>query len=65
MGLRHQTVTSDGNSVNGSATTTVDSETFNIGNIPAGRSVLITPIIYPDYSSGATIQTLDLGNSIQ
>lgn len=52
--------TSDGRSVNGSATTTVDSETFNIGNIPAGRSVLITPIIYPDYSSGATIQTLDL-----
>lgn len=52
--------TSDDRSVNGSATTTVDSETFNIGNIPAGRSVLITPIIYPDYSSGATIQTLDL-----
>jgi hypothetical protein len=52
--------TSDGRSVNGSATTTVDSETFNIGNIPAGNSVLITPIIYPDYSSGATIQTLDL-----
>lgn len=52
--------TSDGRSVNGSATTTVDSETFNIGNIPAGSSVLITPIIYPDYSSGATIQTLDL-----
>jgi len=52
--------TSDGRSVNGSATTTVDSETFNIGNIPAGRSVFITPIIYPDYSSGATIQTLDL-----
>jgi len=52
--------TSDGRSVNGSATATVDSETFNIGNIPAGRSVLITPIIYPDYSSGGTIQTLDL-----
>jgi hypothetical protein len=52
--------TSDDRSVNGSATTTVDSETFSIGNIPAGRSILITPIIYPDYSSGATIQTLDL-----
>jgi hypothetical protein len=51
--------TSDYRSVNGSATTT-ETETFNIGNIPAGRSVLITPIIYPDYSSGATIQTLDL-----
>jgi hypothetical protein len=52
--------TSDGRSVNGSGSTTVDSETFSIGNIPAGRSVLITPIIYPDYSSGATIQTLNL-----
>jgi hypothetical protein len=52
--------TSDSNSVNGSSTTTVDSESFNIGNIPAGSSVLITPIIYPDYSSGGTIQTLDL-----
>lgn len=52
--------TSDSRPVNGSATATIDSETFNIGNILAGRSVLITPIIYPDYSSGGTIQTLDL-----
>jgi hypothetical protein len=52
--------TLDGGSLNGSSTTTVDSESFNIGNIPAGSSVLITPIIYPDYSSGGTIQTLDL-----
>src|ERR687897_2317414 len=52
--------TSDGRSVNGSATTAVDSESFNIGNIPAGSSVSITPVIYPDYSSGGTIQTLDL-----
>ena len=52
--------TSESSSVNGSSSTTVDSESFNIGNIPAGSSVLITPIIYPDYSSGGTIQTLDL-----
>jgi hypothetical protein len=52
--------TSDSNSVNGSSTTTIDSESFNIGNIPAGSSVSITPVIYPDYSSGGTIQTLDL-----
>ena len=52
--------TSNGSSVDGSTTTTVDSESFNIGNIQAGSSVLITPIIYPEYSSGGTIQTLDL-----
>jgi hypothetical protein len=52
--------TSNGSSVNSSITTTVDSESFNIGNIQAGSSVLITPIIYPEYSSGGTIQTLDL-----
>src|SRR5918996_2390039 len=52
--------TSNSNSVNGSSTTTIDSESFNIGNIPAGSSASIAPIIYPDYSSGGTIQTLDL-----
>jgi hypothetical protein len=52
--------TSDSSSVNDTSTTAVDSESFNIGNIPAGSSVLITPSIYPDYSSGGTIQTLDL-----
>ena len=52
--------TSNSSSVNGSTTTTVNSESFNIGNIQAGSSVLITPIIYPEYSSGGTIQTLDL-----
>jgi hypothetical protein len=52
--------TSKSSSVNGSSSTTVDSESFNIGIIPAGSSVLITPIIYPDYSSEGTIQTLDL-----
>jgi hypothetical protein len=47
-------------SIDGASTATVDSETFNIGNIPAGRSVVITPVVYPEYSSGGTIQTLDL-----
>lgn len=51
---------SDGSSVNGSSTTSVGSESFNVGNIPAGSSVMINPVIYPDYSSGGTIQILDL-----
>src|SRR5919106_2039064 len=52
--------TSNSNSVNGSSTTTINSESFNIGTIPAGSSASIAPIVYPDYSSGGTIQTLDL-----
>src|SRR5919106_342684 len=52
--------TSNTNSVNGSSTTTINSESFNIGTIPAGSSASIAPIVYPDYSSGGTIQTLDL-----
>jgi hypothetical protein len=51
---------SNDTSLDGASFTTVDSETFNIGNIPAGRSVVITPVVYPEYSSGGTIQTLDL-----
>lgn len=51
---------SDSSSVNGSSTTSVGSESFNVGNIPAGSSVIINPVIYPDYSSGGTIQILDL-----
>lgn len=34
--------------------------TFDVGNIPAGQSVFITPTVYPSYSSGGTIQNLDL-----
>ena len=52
--------TSNSNSVNGSSTTTINSESFNIGTIPTGSSASIAPIVYPDYSSGGTIQTLDL-----
>ncbi|HZD34759.1 MAG TPA: hypothetical protein VE130_06100 [Nitrososphaeraceae archaeon] len=51
---------SDSSSINGSSTTSVGSESFNVGNIPGGSSVLINPVIYPDYSSGGTIQILDL-----
>ena len=50
----------DSRSVNGSSVTSINSQSFNIGNIPAGGSVLIAPVVYPDYSSGGTIQTLDL-----
>lgn len=34
--------------------------TFNVGNIPAGGSAFITPTVYPSYSSGGTIQDLNL-----
>ena len=34
--------------------------TFNVGNIPAGGSAFITPTVYPSYSSGGTIQNLNL-----
>jgi hypothetical protein len=34
--------------------------TFNVGNIPAGGSAFITPTVYPNYSSGGTIQNLNL-----
>jgi hypothetical protein len=41
-------------------TISLQTTTFNVGNIPAGRSVFITPTVYPSYSSGGTIQNLDL-----
>src|SRR5215208_2249045 len=34
--------------------------TFNVGNIPAGGAAFITPTVYPSYSSGGTIQNLNL-----
>lgn len=43
-----------------SAATLVDSRTFDIGIIPAKSSVIITPVVYPDYSADGTIQNLDL-----
>lgn len=41
-------------------TISLQTTTFNVGNIPAGRYVFITPTVYPSYSSGGTIQNLDL-----
>ena len=41
-------------------TISLQTTTFNVGNIPAGRSAFITPTVYPSYSSGGTIQNLDL-----
>lgn len=41
-------------------TISLQTTTFNVGNIPGGRSAFITPTVYPSYSSGGTIQNLDL-----
>jgi hypothetical protein len=41
-------------------TISLQTTTFNVGNIPAGQSAFITPTVYPSYSSGGTIQNLDL-----
>ena len=34
--------------------------TFDVGKIPAGGAAFITPTVYPSYSSGGTIQNLNL-----
>lgn len=41
-------------------TISLETTTFNVGNITAGKSVVITPTVYPSYSAGGTIQNLDL-----
>ncbi len=41
-------------------TVSLQTTTFNVGNIPAGGSAFITPTLYPSYSAGGTIQNLDL-----
>ncbi|HEU5461623.1 MAG TPA: hypothetical protein VFU79_05070 [Nitrososphaeraceae archaeon] len=38
----------------------IQAMTFNIGKILANNTALITPIIYPGYSTGGTIQTMKL-----
>ena len=43
-----------------SSTISLQTTTFNVGNIPAGGSVFVTPTVYPSYASGGTIQNLDL-----
>jgi hypothetical protein len=42
------------------STISLDTTTFNVGTIPSGGSAFITPTVYPSYSSGGTIQNLDL-----
>jgi hypothetical protein len=41
-------------------TISLETTTFNVGNITAGKSVVITPTVHPSYSAGGTIQNLDL-----
>jgi hypothetical protein len=48
------------NVVSETPTISLETTTFNVGNITAGRSVVITPTVYPSYSAGGTIQNLDL-----
>ena len=38
-------------------TISLQTTTFNVGNIPAGQSALITPTVYPSYSSAALYRT--------
>ena len=40
-------------------TISLQTTTFNVGNIPAGGFAFITPTV-PSYSAGGTIQNLDL-----
>ena len=46
--------------VSETSTISLQTTTFNVGNIPAGGSAFITPTVYPSYSAGGTIQNLDL-----
>ncbi|MFZ0697274.1 MAG: hypothetical protein WAM88_09070 [Nitrososphaeraceae archaeon] len=56
-----EAITEDGQETDSEAPTiSLQTTTFNVGNIPAGRSAFITPTVYPSYSSGGTIQNLDL-----
>ncbi len=38
----------------------IQATTFNVGKILANNTALITPIIYPGYSTGGTIQNMKL-----
>src|ERR671910_2543209 len=60
-GTEEKTTTVDGqNADSESSTISLQTTTFDVGNIPAGGSAFVTPIVYPSYSSGGTIQNLDL-----
>src|SRR5918992_2827716 len=55
------TTTEEGQELDSEASTiSLQTTTFNVGNIPAGGSVFVTPTVYPSYASGGTIQNLDL-----
>ena len=41
-------------------TITLETTTYNVGNISAGASAFITPTVYPSYSADGTIQNLHL-----
>lgn len=60
-GTEEKTTTVDGQDADSeSSTISLQTTTFDVGNIPAGGSAFVTPIVYPSYSSGGTIQNLDL-----
>src|ERR687892_2715807 len=60
-GTEEKTTTVDGQDVDSEASTiSLQTTTFDVGNIPAGGSAFVTPIVYPSYSSEGTIQNLDL-----
>jgi hypothetical protein len=56
-----ETTTEEGQELDSEASTiSLQTTTFNVGSIPAGGSVFVTPTVYPSYASGGTIQNLDL-----
>jgi hypothetical protein len=60
-GTEEKITTVDGQDANSEASTiSLQTTTFDVGNISAGGSAFVTPIVYPSYSSGGTIQNLDL-----
>src|ERR671914_1638322 len=60
-GTEEKTTTVDGQDADSEASTiSLQTTTFDVGNIPAGGSAFVTPIVYPSYSSEGTIQNLDL-----
>ena len=60
-GTDEKTTTVDGQDADSEASTiSLQTTTFDVGNISAGGSAFVTPIVYPSYSSGGTIQNLDL-----
>src|ERR687891_1401987 len=60
-GTEEKTTTVDGQDADSEASKiSLQTTTFDVGNIPAGGSAFVTPIVYPSYSSEGTIQNLDL-----